>query len=230
MVCAWAGSLGGADGINVIAGTGSMTYGRRHGRGLRVGGWGELFGDEGSGYWIGIRGLRTFTQMSDGRLPDGPLRTVLRRELGLKEDEDLLSLVLGEWRGARARIAALSPFVCTAAELGDERAAAILQDAGDELAALGAATAQRLGYGAVEPTPVSYSGGIFAVGSVLQRFVERLRDRPGAFEVRPPLYSPVVGAALYAAELAGVPLDAAARERLPAAPRSGAGDAARDGS
>lgn len=73
MVCGWAGSLGGADGINVVSGTGSITYGERAGRGVRVGGWGELFGDEGSAYWISIRGLRAFSQMSDGRLPLGPL-------------------------------------------------------------------------------------------------------------------------------------------------------------
>ena len=74
MVCGWAGSLGGADGINVVSGTGSITYGERAGGGVRVGGWGELFGDEGSAYWISIRGLRAFSQMSDGRLPVGPLQ------------------------------------------------------------------------------------------------------------------------------------------------------------
>ncbi len=46
MVCGWAGSLAGSDGINVISGTGSMTHGERLGVGRRVGGWGELFGDE----------------------------------------------------------------------------------------------------------------------------------------------------------------------------------------
>lgn len=58
MVCGWAGSLGGADGINVISGTGSMTYGEHRGCGTRVGGWAELFGDEGSAYWIATRVLR----------------------------------------------------------------------------------------------------------------------------------------------------------------------------
>ena len=32
MVCAWAGSLGGEDGINVVAGTGSIGYGERRGK------------------------------------------------------------------------------------------------------------------------------------------------------------------------------------------------------
>ena len=67
MVCGWAGSLAGEDGINVISGTGSMTYGERQGVGHRVGGWGELFGDEGSAYWIAAQGLNAFSRMSDGR-------------------------------------------------------------------------------------------------------------------------------------------------------------------
>ena len=52
MVCAWAGSLGGEDGINIVAGTGSIGYGERAGASARAGGWGEVFGDEGSAYWI----------------------------------------------------------------------------------------------------------------------------------------------------------------------------------
>ena len=50
-----------------------MTYGERQGVGHRVGGWGELFGDEGSAYWIAAAGLNAFCRMSDGRLPRGPL-------------------------------------------------------------------------------------------------------------------------------------------------------------
>ena len=53
-----------------------MTYGERAGRRSRVGGWGELFGDEGSAYWIAVRGLAAFSRMSDGRLPAGPLLEV----------------------------------------------------------------------------------------------------------------------------------------------------------
>jgi N-acetylglucosamine kinase-like BadF-type ATPase len=214
MVCAWAGSLGGADGINVIAGTGSMTYGRRADLAVRGGGWGELFGDEGSGYWIGIRALRAFTQMSDGRLPEGPLHGLLRRHLELRADQDVISLVMTDWGGARARIAGLSPVVAQAARAGDGCAAKILADAGDELAALAAATARRLGYTADEPVPLSYSGGIFSIAAVRQRFAERLAVLPGRFELREPLYPPVIGAALHAADLAGSPLGPAARARL----------------
>jgi hypothetical protein len=44
MIGGWAGALGGQDGINVVAGTGSMAYGEHRGAACRVGGWSELSG------------------------------------------------------------------------------------------------------------------------------------------------------------------------------------------
>ena len=73
MVCGWAGALAGEDGINIVAGTGSIAYGEYRGRSARAGGWGELFSDEGSAYWLAREGLRLFSRMSDGRAPRGAL-------------------------------------------------------------------------------------------------------------------------------------------------------------
>jgi N-acetylglucosamine kinase-like BadF-type ATPase len=218
MVCGWAGSLAGADGINVIAGTGSMTYGRRAGAGVRAGGWGELFGDEGSGYWIGIRALRAFSKMSDGRNKRGPLHAGLSRELALESDVDLIGLVLHQWQGARQQIAALAPAVRAAAIAGDSCAQAILADAAAELVGLVDATRRRLGFTSGEAVPVSYSGGIFAMPEILDSFLGGITALPARYRVRKPRYAPVIGAALYAAMLAGTPLDDAARHALPAIP------------
>jgi N-acetylglucosamine kinase-like BadF-type ATPase len=214
MVAAWAGSLGGADGINVIAGTGSMTYGERQGRGNRVGGWGELFGDEGSGYWIGLRALNAFTRMSDGRLPRGPLCRLLRESTGIAADLDLIDVVFRHWQRGRGEIAALAPLVVRAADEGDAVAERILADAAVELAGLVDTTRANLGFAAGEPVPVSYSGGVFSVPRVRDGFAAALRGHSPAYDVRAPLLSPVLGAALYAARLAGSPLSAAAVERL----------------
>ena len=214
MVCGWAGSLGGVDGINVISGTGSMTYGERDGARVRVGGWGELFGDEGSAYWIGVRGLRAFSQMSDGRRRPGPLLDVLRAHLGLEQDVDLIDLVTHRWQGDRARVAALAPLVVEAARQGDAGAGEIVDDAAAELAGLVAATRQRLGYATGEPVPVSYSGGVFGAEEIRRAFTRALAGRSVDYQVRAPLYPPVLGAALYAARLAGTPLDDGARANL----------------
>ena len=216
MLCGWAGSLAGADGINVIAGTGSMTYGRRAGAGVRVGGWGELFGDEGSGYWIGIQALRAFSKMSDGRAERGPLHEVLARHLALDADIDLVGLVLHQWRGARQHIAALAPAVREAALAGDRCAQAILTAAAGELTGLIDATRRRLGFGHREIIPVSYSGGIFAMPEVLDSFLAGIGALSASYRVSRPRYAPVIGAALYAATLGGTPLDEDALRALPA--------------
>jgi N-acetylglucosamine kinase-like BadF-type ATPase len=214
MVAGWAGSLGGADGINVIAGTGSMTYGERKGRSNRVGGWGELFGDEGSGYWIGLRALNAFTRMSDGRTPRGPLHRLLRESPGVASDLDMIDVVFTRWRKGRSEIAALAPLVVRAADEGDAVAERILADAATELADLVEATRANLGFAADETVPVSYSGGVFSVPRVRDGFAGALRDRSPAYDLRAPLLDPAAGAVLYAAKLAGSPFSTAAIERL----------------
>src|SRR5688572_20824524 len=95
MVCSWAGSLAGTDGISVIAGTGSMAYGEFAGRQARCGGWGELIGDEGSAYWIAREGMNLFSRMSDGRAVRGPLHRLVREHFGLENDLHLCSCIYG---------------------------------------------------------------------------------------------------------------------------------------
>lgn len=224
MVCGWAGSLGAVDGINVISGTGSMTYGEHAGRRARVGGWGELFGDEGSAYWIAVRGLNAFSRMSDGRAVPGPLLDVLRQHLQLPADLDLVDVVLNRWGGRRGEIAALCRQVVQAADLGDEVAGAILGQAAAELVDLVSVTRSRLGFAADDRVALSWSGGTFAAARVRDEFRDALLARHPHTDLRRPVLPPVTGAALYAARLAGTPLAPTAVERLvraldPSSPR-----------
>lgn len=212
VVAGWAGSLGAVDGVHVVAGTGSIAYGERGGRRLRVGGWGELFDDEGSAYWMAIRGLGAFAKMSDGRLPTGPLHERLADHLRLAADLDLVDVVLNRWRGDRATVASLARVVTAAAADGDPACAAILRDAGQALAGLVKSAITRLGYAPGEVVPVSWSGGVFGSPPVRTAFREHLAD--AAVDLRDPLLPPVLGAALYAARLAGRPLRAEAVHAL----------------
>jgi len=216
MVCGWAGSLGAQDGINVVSGTGSMAYGERNGHGARAGGWGELFGDEGSGYWIAAAGLAAFTHMSDGRREPGPLLAVLREHLNLSQDHDIVDLILNQWNGSRSKVAALSKVVVSAAERGDDCARAIIENAGHELAKLVRAVALQLGFHEDERVCVSYSGGVFSIEAVLSSFTEATTCLGPSYDVRLPMLDPVTGAALYAAKRAGLPLDDAAIFKLTA--------------
>ena len=214
MVAGWAGSLGAKDGINVVSGTGSICYGERAGERVRVGGWGELFGDEGSGHWIAIQGLQAFSRMSDGRSPAGPLLDIMRAHLRLAADLDAIDVTMGRWHGDRRRVAALSAVVADAAEAGDDEARAILARAAAELVSLVDTARRLLGYGPEEPVAVSHSGGVFSAALVRGEFVRLLDATPAHYEFREPLYPPVVGAALYAARLAGTPLLPSALARL----------------
>jgi N-acetylglucosamine kinase-like BadF-type ATPase len=204
MICGWAGSLGGEDGINIVAGTGSIGYGERQGLTARGGGWGEIFSDEGSAYWIAVQGLNAFSRMADGRLPRGPLHDLLTRELELKDDLDVCAYVYARSAPQRDRIAGLSRLVARAAAQGDETARRIFTEAGRELAAIVEAIRQRLRYPPGEPVNLSYSGGVFQGGElILQPFRQQLSLYSPDYRLVAPRFSPAIGAALYAARLSG---------------------------
>jgi len=216
MVCGWAGSLLCRDGINIVAGTGSICYGERGGATARSGGWGELFSDEGSAYWIACRGLNLFARMSDGRAARGPLYEIVRRCLNITEDLDLCGHVYSRLEGDRARIAQLSKWVTQAAHEGDGQAMVVVRDAALELALMVDATRRQLGFAAAEPVAVSYSGGVFDnVGAMLlEPFTASLQACHPGYRVCEPVLPPAVGAALYAAKRHRQPLSDAAIERL----------------
>lgn len=207
MVCGWAGSLGATDGINVIAGTGSMAYGEHGEHKARCGGWSELFGDEGSAYWIAVRGLSCFSRMSDGRQPKSALHAMIMSHLQLGNELDLIDVVVNQWQGDRAKIASLSKLVVAAAEEGDRHALKIIERAAGELAEQVDVTRQQLDFAPEEEVVVSYSGGVFSAGEMLvNAFKSELSGLSDRYALRSPLYSPAVGAAMYAARLNHTPI------------------------
>jgi N-acetylglucosamine kinase-like BadF-type ATPase len=213
MVCAWAGSLAGEDGINIVAGTGSIGYGERGGKTARAGGWGEVFGDEGSAYWIAVQGLNVFTRMSDGRMPKGLLYALFRDAFRLEADLDLCARVLNNH--TRDSIAAIAQLVTRAAQEGDAAAIRIFDSAANELAAVVDAVRRALDFAPDEIVPLSYSGGVFHAGAlILDPFRRHLAARCPKFDLRAPLLSPSIGAAVYAAKLADSPFLPAALQHL----------------
>lgn len=215
MVCGWAAALGCRDGINIVAGTGSIAYGEFESRSARAGGWGELFSDEGSAYWIAREGLTLFARMSDGRADGGPLLDLIREHFRLRTDIDVCAAVYGPPPMTRSEIAELAPIVARAVRAGDIRARRIFETAAAELAAVVHAVRDRL---AVPPTvslPVSYSGGMFQRDSLLTALFEAsLRNGGRRYEFAAPRLSPRAGAALNAARLAGAPLTLQALAQL----------------
>jgi N-acetylglucosamine kinase-like BadF-type ATPase len=215
MVCGWAGALAGQEGINLVAGTGSIAYGEYGGRCARVGGWGELFSDEGSAYWIAREALRLFSRMSDGRAPKGPLYAMIRERFALRGDLDLCGAIYGPPPLARSELASLAPILGRAAQAGDTQAQGVFESAALELASMVHAVRESLDPPASAALRVSYSGGMSHFGELLLaplRAALRAGDR--RYEFVPPQMGPGAGAALYAAVLSGTPLAAAALAAL----------------
>jgi N-acetylglucosamine kinase-like BadF-type ATPase len=227
MVCGWAGALAGADGINIVSGTGSIAYGEFAGGKARAGGWGELFGDEGSSYWLAREGLRLFSRMSDGRTPRGPLYEHVRRHFALAADLDLCAAIYGHDIAQRSQFAQLSRLVFASAGEGDRAALGLLESAARELADLVDAVRGQLRIPVHASIPVSCSGGMFQPGNGLREALgSALALRCAQYRFTEPLLPPDSGAAVQAARLNGTPLSAESlkvltRESLRAPARAG---------
>lgn len=201
MICGWAGSLECQDGINLVAGTGSIGYGERQGKTARVGGWGEIFSDEGSAYWIAVQGLNAFSRMSDGRIAKGPLHAIFTEAFSLRADLDICAQIMGPPGLSRDEIASLAPLVAAADEAGDIWARAIHLQAAEELAAMAHSLRTQLGFAAGEKAAISWSGGVVTnVAPVKQILRERLAET-NWYRLIEPKHSPAYGAAIYAQHL-----------------------------
>jgi N-acetylglucosamine kinase-like BadF-type ATPase len=218
MVCGWAGALAGADGINIVAGTGSIAYGEYAGRSARAGGWGELFSDEGSSYWLAREGLRLFSRMSDGRSPRGPLYEQVRRHFALESDLDLCAAIYGKEIAQRSQFAQLSRLMSAAAVQGDRAALGLFDSAARELADMIDAVREKLLVPPDESICVSSSGGMFQPGNGLREALSaELQRRSARYRFIEALLPPEVGAAIQAARLNGTPLSATSVQALAAA-------------
>ncbi len=145
-------------GIAVIAGTGSIAWGKaRDGRIARAGGWGYRIGDEGSGYDLGRNALRACAQAADGRGAPTRLLDAILAEWNLREPKDLIARV---YRSdlKPGDLARLAPIVIHVASQGDEIAQKILDDAGDALAAAVSAVARQLELR--DDIPLAMTGGV----------------------------------------------------------------------
>jgi len=126
-------AAGDTPGVVIIAGTGSIVYGRNAvGESARAGGWGHMIGDEGSGYWIGREALSAVMRAADGRGPQTNLTPALLHELEIA-DVSRLPRIVYDRDQPRMAVAALGPLVQRVSEAGDAVAARILERAAEEL-------------------------------------------------------------------------------------------------
>ena len=201
---ALAGGLSGGEGIVLIAGTGSSTYGRRDDGTHHRTGWGYLLDDRGSGYFLGLHAIIATVMESDGRGAPTVLSTLVRSRLRYSHIDEILRIVYHDGLPV-SDIASLAPDVIRAAGEGDEVAMGILATGAHELARMVETVARRLMFTG-QPVPVTMVGGLVEHAGMYRDMVSAaIREAiPGA-EITDPAFPPVVGALLLALDSAAVP-------------------------
>jgi len=196
------GATAGRPGIIVIAGTGSIAFGRNaSGKTARAGGWGYVFGDEGGGFDIARQALRAALRLEEGWGAATCLHARLLEATGAASANEVLHrFYTAEW--PRHRVATLAQLVDEAARAGDPAASVILANAAEQLATLAAMVRRQL-FAEGEPARVAYIGGVFRCQMLLRRFRTLVEMGPGN-ACGPPVYGPAAGALLEAYAAAGL--------------------------
>jgi N-acetylglucosamine kinase-like BadF-type ATPase len=193
---ALAGATAGGPGIIVIAGTGSIAYGRNAaGVTARAGGWGYVYGDEGGAFDLVRQAIRAILRYEENWGQSSSLREALLAATDSTNANELLHRCYSD-DYPRERVAKLAPLVDQAARAGDPLACSILDGAAQALAMLAAAVRHQL-FSEGEPVSVHYIGGTFASEPLLHRF-RMLTELDGATQVLRPSHNPAYGALLEA--------------------------------
>jgi glucosamine kinase len=193
MEIALAVAFGEGPGVIVIAGTGSIAYGRdAKGRTARAGGWGFAVSDEGSAYWIGRAAVSALLRAGDrvgddqteqnhaeqdqaeqDRAEQNRIRPAGRlfRELKTAWSVDSLEQ-LARAANANADFSVLFPAVLAAAGAGDVVAREVIAEASSELARLAGVVLRRLFPGqrsaALSAVPMAIAGGVFRHATMIR--------------------------------------------------------------
>ena len=180
-------------GVIVIAGTGSIAYGRdRQGRTVRAGGWGFAIGDEGSAHWIGRVAVNAVLRASDrsGRVGTSRLAASLSKQW---KADSLLDLARAANAVPPPNFAALFPSV---ADSRDQLAQDVLGWAGRELAEIASVViGQLFAKDQSDPVPVAMTGGVFRHSEIVREvFYNELRRLDPRAQVNPRVVDPVEGA------------------------------------
>ncbi|KIL49547.1 N-acetylglucosamine kinase [Jeotgalibacillus soli] len=193
----YAGTLG-KPGILQIAGTGAITYGlNKEGECERVGGWGYLFDDQGSGYHISVKALSAVMQAYDGRGKATLLTKLLIERFSITEVPELISAIYRS-DNSKTVIASLSPVVLLAAEQKDEVANHILSEAAEDLA-LSIMTLHKKLFGNAVHQKVILTGGFIQHSPLVVSSLKALFLSKGyAFDFQFPRIDPAGGSAIAA--------------------------------
>lgn len=205
----WAAGTACKPGINIVAGTGSIAYGRnKYGKLARCGGWGPGIGDDASAYWIGIKTINEYTKQKDGRNEKTVLVDILEKEYNINYDFEIVDIVFNKLKQDRTKLAALSKVCFLAAEAGCPASKKIFEEAAENLFKHIKSLSKSLEF--TDEFIVSYTGGVFKAGKHILTPLSRMIEEAGLkCKLQEPELEPWHGAALLAYKLAGneIPLN-----------------------
>ncbi len=206
------GALLGKPGVIVIAGTGSIAFGiDERGERRAAGGWGPMFGDEGSAYDLARKGITACLRAYDGR-GDKTIMTKVLLEQTKCGSLEVATEALHR-QSERAEIAQLCSIVFEAASCGDKVARGVVRQAVAELVLSVEAVLADLSFPENSPK-VALSGGVFQNSWLRESFERQLKERLPGVEIVDPYLPPVAGAVMEALQMARVGVDEPALENL----------------
>ncbi len=153
-------------GVAVVAGTGSSCVGiQPDGTITAAGGWGPIFGDEGSAYDIGLRGIKQSILAQEGRAPDTLLVQEMRDYFGQDKPRKAVRKLF-DVKVNQPEIAGFAVRVSSAANAGDKTSLEIIESAGECLGELAAFIARKL-FSEQDSFPFVLAGGVFNIGKLV---------------------------------------------------------------
>lgn len=190
-------ALGAGPGVIVIAGTGSIAYGRdAQGKTARAGGWGFAISDEGSAHWIGRTAVAAVLRAADEAADDRaaqqtpPLFPEMKSIWKVESFEQLARTA-----NTNPDFASLLPAVVAAADAGDELAEQVLREAGRELGQLVGIVVRRLFMGDNAVIPLAMAGGVFRYAAIVREvFCAAVHTLDPRLELKGQVVDPVAGA------------------------------------
>ncbi len=199
---ALAGALRGEPGVVVIAGTGSIAFARNaNGASALVGGWGFLFGDEGSAFWLARTALSDAMRDEDA----GEANEIGALALRYFQQPSLRKIARGFYLNhiSRAQLASFAPMVAEAAMRGNGAAAHYLHDGAAALATL---VVRAIARTRMEHANVAFIGGMKQSGGYRELLAQQLRTLVPHARLVQPQYDPAVGALILAYKQSGTPV------------------------
>lgn len=159
------------DAVALIAGTGSIAYAEVGGNAFRVGGFGYLVGDEGSGFMIGASAIRLALKASEGRAPSDALTQAVLERLGASRAREAVA-TLYSGNTPVATVASFALLVLEAAAAGERGAVKIVQTAALDLFDLVRSICRTASIGTDKETPLAMCGGVLGENSMLSYLLE----------------------------------------------------------